>query len=488
MAKVLLLDDEMTMVQMVGELLRAEGHQVLPFTNGVSAADKLSSISPELVIATLGSERARGHVWDVLQKARSLTPPALVIVLTAAVSMDAASEAMRKGAYDCLHKPFTLDDLRLRVQRALSYQTALAENFSLRKQLQPETRFQHVITRSPRMQAILSLIERVADSDYPLLIQGPPGSGKQLLARTIHLNSRRRLAPFIPVRCATFPDDALEAELFGQRKPSFSSDPEGNLGIFRTAEGGTVFLNEVGSLSLPLQAQLLEVLEKRQIQTLGQSAPIRLHVRVLAGSDGPLESRLATGAFARDLYQRLNATPIVLPPLKERPEDIPLLVSHFLEGRIDARNGQPYAITPEALEICCAHGWPGNITELESSIRHACLVCQANTIQASDLPRSIRQPIPAVALQRPSAGRNGHRELPPSSIDLDRASVNPWTDRRESDLVPLKQFLRDQELNYLHKTLAQVDGSKERAAELLGISLATIYRKLSEPDADAEAL
>jgi DNA-binding NtrC family response regulator len=490
MAKVLLVDDEMTMVQMVGELLRSEGHQVIPFTNGLAAAEKLRGLSPELVIATLGSERARTSGWNVLHIARSLSPPPPVIMLATA-SKDTALEAMKKGAYDCLNKPFTLDELKLRVQRALSYQAALTENLSLRKQLQPDQRFPQIITRSPRMQAILNLVERVADLDSPLLIQGQPGTGKQLLARAIHMNSRRHLAPFIPMSCAALPENLLEAELFGERTAQFNSSPKENPGILKEAQSGTIFLERIGSLPLALQGRLLEVLRKREIQVGGEDAAIGIEIRVLAGSDEALEPKLANGTFARELYQRLNVTPIVLPALRERAEDIPLLVSHFLEGKLHARNGKPYAITPEALEACCAYPWPSNVRELETSLQQACLVCQENTIQASDLPRSVQQPATAPHQTNSPEQRNGHREAGASPNESGRGNANPWPERRDvqqppADLVPLKKYLRDQEVDYLYRTLAQVGGSKERAAELLGISLATIYRKLSEPSSASE--
>ena len=491
MAKVLLVDDEMTMVQMVGELLRSEGHQVIPFTNGLVAAEKLRGINPDLVIATLGSERARTNGWNVLQIARSLTPPALVIMLATA-SVDTALLAMKKGAYDCLNQPFTLDELKLRVQRALSYQAALSENLCLRKQLQPEHRFPQIITHSPRMQAILNLVERVAGLDSPLLIQGPSGTGKQLLARSIHMNSRRHLAPFIPMSCAALPEDLLETELFGERNAQFfNSGAKETPGVFKEAESGTIFLDDIGSLTLALQERLLGVLRKREIQAGGQTAPLSIDIRVLAGSDEALEPKLANGTFARELYQRLNVTPIVLPALRERAEDIPLLVSHFLESRLHARSGKPYAITPEALEVCCAYGWPGNVRELESSLQHACLVCQENTIQASDLPRAVQQPSTTPQPTSSPEKRNGHREAAAPQNGSGHGTANPWPERRDSEQppaepVPLKKYLRDQEINYLYRTLAQVGGSKERAAELLGISLATIYRKLSEPSSASE--
>jgi DNA-binding NtrC family response regulator len=486
MAKVLLIDDQMTMVQMLGELLRAEDHQVVPFTNSSAAAEKLASVGPDLIIATVGSERARAALWTVLQRARALTPtPALLLVTTSAGS-DLPLEAMKRGAYDCVSKPFTVEELKLRLQRALSYQAALAENLALRKQLQSDVRFHEIITRSLRMQSVVNLAEHLADSNVPLLLQGPVGTGKRLLARTIHFNSRRRLAPFLCVDCAAVPEDLLEGELFGQRKLLFGTETEEKPGIFKEADSGTVYLSNLGSLPTELQVRLMQWLQRNP--TPGEANPVPLDVRLLASHPETLEAAVNRGTFIRELHAHLNKHPLVLPSLRERAEDVPVLIAHFLQGRIHARSGQPYGITAEALQLCCEYSWPGNIAELENCLHQACLVSQDHNIHPGDLPRIVQQPSASEPdVRTPNNGQTvPERRLAPCH----RVAVPQRTEGTLSsaELVPLKKFLRDQEVYYLQRALAEVGGSKERAAEVLGISLATIYRKLSEPTGACAAL
>ncbi|MFO1501653.1 MAG: sigma-54 dependent transcriptional regulator [Verrucomicrobiota bacterium] len=491
MAKVVLVDDEMTIVQMVGELLRSDGHQVVPFTHGAAAVESFGSFAPDLVIANLSLDKTRTATLAILQKARSLQPPALVITITPAGSMEHALEAIRRGAYDYLVKPFALDELKLRIQRALSYRAALAENVALRKQLGAQSHFTGIIGSTPKIREILSLIERVADSDSPILIQGPAGSGKELIARSVHFHSRRRLAPFVSVSCRLLPENLLEAELFGQKKTLFAPHQEDQIGLVREAEGGTLFLDDFGALSISLQSRLLELLQERRVCAAGDHVPVVVDVRVLAAMQDSAEGLLASGTLNRDLHQRLSEVTVVVPPLRDRSEDVPLLIAHFLEGKLHPRTGKPLSINRPALDLCCHYGWPGNVRELESALEHACILCQDSVIQESDLPRSIQQ-LGAPAMPKVEGPAANRLELPGPRPNRP-SFVHSLTDNRRLDpavgtaeLVPLKQFLRDQEISYLHRTLAQVGGSKERAAEVLRISLATMYRKLSEPDSASD--
>jgi DNA-binding NtrC family response regulator len=489
MAKVLLVDDEMTIVQTVSELLRAEGHQVIPFTHGSAALDKLASLAPELIVVNLCSERARCAGLAVLQKARALNPPGLVLAITATGAMDSALDAMRKGAYDYLGKPFSPEELRLRVQRALAHHAAVSENLALRRQVQPEMPFQQVITCSPKMQSVLQLLERLAGSDTPFLIQGQRGTGKQLLARIIHFKSRRRFAPFFTLSCSALPEALLEVELFGQRKAPFAPATEDRMGLFKEAEGGTILLGDIASLSPSLQSHLIEALDLRQIRPAGGGTSVSIDVRVLAATEEPIERKVASGAFRADLFERLAQPTLCIPPLHDRPEDIPLLIAHFVEGRIHPRTGKAIAVSREAVEVCCAYAWPGNVRELENAIEHACMLCHENTIAPVDLPRTVQQFKTAPQANAPALKPNGFEE-DQHGLGVLTPSLGIATNesKHATDLVPLKKFLRDQEIGYLQRTLAQVGGSKEKAAELLGISLATMYRKLSEPDESPGAL
>src|SRR3984885_1073362 len=248
MAKVLLIDDEVTMVQMVTELLRREGHEVLPFSSYGPAVEALETQTPELVITDLYLEKAKAHGLKILQKARALNPPATVIVITAYGTIETAVDAMKKGAFDYLEKPFKVDDLRLCVQRALSYNVAISENIYLRKQLKKKYQFSQLVGNSSTIQEVFKMIERVADTDSTILILGESGTGKELVARALHFNSRRQFAPFIPINCSALPENLLESELFGHCKGAFTGAINDKKGLFQEADGGTLFLAEIGSM------------------------------------------------------------------------------------------------------------------------------------------------------------------------------------------------------------------------------------------------
>jgi len=490
MAKVLLADDEVTMVQMVTELLRAEGHEVFPFTNGNAALEAIEAVAPELVITDLYLDKTREQGLDILQKARSLNPPAIVILITGFGTIKTALEAMKKGAYDYLEKPFKLDDLKLCIQRALSYSTAISENVYLRKQLKKKYQFSQIVGTSAKMQEVFKMIERVADTDSTILILGESGTGKELVAKALHFNSRRQFSPFVPVNCSALPENLLESELFGHRKGAFTGAINDKKGLFQEADGGTIFLDEVGSMSAMLQSRLLRVLQEKEVRRVGDNVPIYVNVRVVAASNEPLEKRIKDGTFREDLYYRLNVIPIHLPSLRERRDDIPLLVSHFLRDKVHARTGKPFQITRQAMDVLCAHHWPGNVRELENAIERACALCEDSVIRVADLPPTLHQyfkespsdtvfEVPSVPTQTRANPAQalypvGGTPTQPSQAASDATANHP--------LGALKTFLREQELAYLNRALAYTGGDKEKAAELLGISLATLYRKLSEDE------
>src|SRR5437762_7113011 len=381
MAKVLLVDDELTMVQMVAGLLRQGGHDVYPFTDGNAATSALATHAPELVITDLYLDKSRPHGMEILKKARELTPPAVVIVITGFGSIETAKEAMKNGAFDYLEKPFKVDEFTLCVQRALSYNAALTESAYLRKELKKKYQFSQIIGTAPKMQEVFKMVERVADTDSTILIRGESGTGKELVARALHFNSRRQFAPFVPVNCAAIPENLLESELFGHRRGSFTGAITDKKGLFQEADGGTIFLDEIGSMSPLLQSRLLRVLQEREVRRVGENTPIYVNVRVVAATNEPLEQRIKEGTFREDLYYRLNVIPIMMPPLRERVEDLPLLVNHFLRGKVSPRNGQPFQISRAALDSLNAHDWPGNVRELENAIERACALCEDHVIR-----------------------------------------------------------------------------------------------------------
>src|SRR5208283_2517840 len=409
MAKVLLIDDEVTMVQMVAELLRREGHEVFPFSSFNAAVETLEAQRPELVITDLYLDKTPTHGLEILQKARALSPPSTVIVITAYATIETAVDAMKKGAFDYLEKPFKVEDLRLCIQRALSYNEAISENIYLRKQLKKKYQFNQLIGNSPQMQAVFKMIERVADTDSTILILGESGTGKELVARALHFNSRRQFAPFVPINCSALPENLLESELFGHRRGAFTGAINDKKGLFQEADGGTIFLDEVGSMSALLQSRLLRVLQEREVRRVGENTPIYVNVRVVAASNEPLEKRIKEGTFREDLYYRLNVIAIPLPSLRERRDDIPLLVAHFLKGKLHPVTKRPVQVTRQAMEVLCAHAWPGNARELENAIERAMTLCEGGIIQAGDLPPSL---LAIVKTNSPSADASAAMTLP----------------------------------------------------------------------------
>ena len=495
MAKVMVIDDEVTMVQMVTEMLRADGHETFPITNANAALEALESASPELIITDLYLEKGRTAGLEILQKAKALNPPPLVILITAFGTIETAVEAMKKGAYDFLEKPFKLDELRLCVQRALSYNDAISENLYLRKQLKTKYQLNQIIGASPKMQQVFRMIERVADTDSTILILGESGTGKELVARALHFNSRRQFAPFIPINCSALPENLLESELFGHRKGAFTGALSDKKGLFQEADGGTIFLDEVASMSATLQSRLLRVLQEREVRRVGDNIPIYVNVRVLAATNEPLERRLKEGSFREDLYYRLNVISIPLPPLRERKEDIPLLVSHFLKNKLSSRNCKPYQVTKQVMGAFYAHNWPGNVRELENAIERATALCDGNILQLNDVPPAVQvyskdvtssleidTQVWTVTMSPPDSGSSSVA----SGMASGHAPIAGASGSPEGPITSLKTFLRNQEVTHITRALALTGGDKEKASELLGISLATLYRKLTEGEANLD--
>ncbi len=483
MAKVLLIDDEVTILQMVTDLLRNEGHEIFPFNNFAAGMEALESHSPELVITDLYLEKGRARGLEILKKARSLNPPATVLVITGYGTIESAVEAMKMGAYDYIEKPFQVDELRLCIHRALSYNEAVSENVYLRKQLKRKYQFSQIIGNSPKMQEVFRMVERVSVTDSTVLILGQSGTGKELIARALHFNSTRQFAPFIPINCSALPENLLESELFGHRKGSFTGAIHDKKGLFQEADGGTIFLDEIGAMSPTLQSRLLRVLQEKEVRRVGDNVPSFVNVRVLAATHEPLEKRIEENLFREDLYYRLNVISITLPSLCERVEDIPLLVSHFLKNKVQASTGKPFQLTKKVMDTLCHYPWPGNVRELENALERACVLCDAAMIKVSDLPPAVR-----TAKSLSDSAEDDTEifaptfESTPVSALFSNSNSTASANALCAAMPPLKNFLREQELVYLNRALAHTGGDKEKTAELLGVSVATIYRKLSEEE------
>jgi DNA-binding NtrC family response regulator len=484
MARVLLLDDEITMLQMVTELLRSENHEVFPFSNFEAAAEALESQRPDLVVTDLYDKTKHPYGLEMLQRARAITPPATVIMITGFATIETAVDAMKKGAFDYLAKPFKIDDFKLCIRRALSYSEAVSENVYLRKQLKKKYQFNQLIGTSSRMQDVFKMIERVADTDSTVLILGESGTGKELIARALHYNSRRQFAPFVPINCSALPENLLESELFGHRKGAFTGAVTDKKGLFQEADGGTIFLDEIGTMPAVLQSRLLRVLQEKEVRRVGDNVPMTVNVRVLAATNETLESRIKEGSFREDLFYRLNVIPIHMPALRDHREDIPMLVVHFLKGRLNPKNGRPYQITRKALDLLSQHDWPGNVRELENAIERGCALCDDGVVRINDLPPLFKKMAAAsddndeIIEVKPTPPSPSDTQIRTAKEAAAAATMSPTGFAQP--IASLKDFLREQEGAYLNRALAQTGGDKESAAQLLGVSVATLYRKLAE--------
>ena len=497
------MDDEATMVQIVAEMLREDGHEVFPFTQVDPALEAITENQPDLVVTDLYIDKTRAGGLDILAKARSLNPPVTVIMVTGFGSIETAVKAMKEGAYDYIEKPFKLDELRMCVQRALSFNQAISENVYLKKQLRKKYQFDQIVGRSEPMQEVFNMIEKVADTDSTILVLGESGTGKELVAKALHFNSRRQFAPFIPVNCSALPENLLESELFGHRKGAFTGAIHDKVGLFQEADGGTIFLDEVGSMSALLQSRLLRVLQEKEVRRVGDTTPAYVDVRVLAATNEPLEDMIKAGEFREDLYYRLNVISIPLPGLRERKDDIPLLISHFLKEKLNPRTGQPYNVTRHAMDVMSAYEWPGNVRELENAIERACALCEDATVRVRDLPPALQEKALEVTsddtvILKPE-DHKPQADAPTPSERVDQKSIYPLEPGEPraikladgesgapatAQLGPLKNFIKEQESVYIQRILAHTGNDKDKAAEVLGVSLATLYRKLTDDDSN----
>ena len=450
MARILIIDDEPAMVEVIATLCRELGHQPSPFNSAVRAIEALPGLEPQVVIADIKMERVSG--FDVLRACHDLTPLPAVIMITGYASVETAVEAMKLGAYDYVTKPFKIDELQLTIQRALDFQCAVRENVYLKKELKERYKFENIIGASLKMQQVYNLIAKVADTDSTILIQGESGTGKELVARALHFNSRRQHHPFVAINCSALPENLLESELFGHKKGAFTGAVQDKMGLFEEAHHGTIFLDEINSMAQPLQTKLLRVLQERQIRRVGDTKSVAINVRVLAATNESLQEKIRSGGFREDLYYRLAVIPVEIPPLRERLEDIPLLVNHFIQ-KVSAQNAvEPPKIDADALAAFSNYHWPGNVRELENAVERACALCENGVLRMTDLPPQIIRRSGA-----PAADASGKLPIG-QSLDL---------------------YTKDHERQFIEETIRFNDGSRERAAKMLGISMATLYRKLA---------
>uniref|UniRef100_A0A831U6L9 Sigma-54-dependent Fis family transcriptional regulator n=1 Tax=Geobacter metallireducens TaxID=28232 RepID=A0A831U6L9_GEOME len=383
--KILIVDDDVSLRRVLEYNLQEEGYEVLTAGSGEEGLRLFEEAGPTLVVTDLKMPGMGG--FQFLREVKERSPDTVVIVITAFGAVEGAVEAMKAGAYDFITKPFNREALKLTVRKALDMQGLSRENRRLREELSEREEFRSIIGISRPMEEVFRVIDRVADTDATVLITGESGTGKELVARAIHGKSSRRAAPFVAINCAAIPRDLLESELFGHVKGAFTGAVRDKEGRFQQAEGGTLFLDEVGELPVELQSKLLRALQEKEVQPVGGARTARLDVRVVAATNADLEEAIADGRFREDLYYRLSVIPVHLPPLRERKEDIPLLVRHFAAKH----GGASVVFPPETLAVMAAYGWPGNVRELENTVERMLIMRNGDTIPPDDLPEKVRR-------------------------------------------------------------------------------------------------
>ena len=441
--RVLVVDDEPAQRELVAGFLRKHGFDVVLAGGGREAVARFKQEPFDLVLTDQRMPDLSG--LEVLEAVRSASPETAVVIITAYGTIETAVSAVKAGAADYLTKPLNLDDLLHRVHRLRERQRLVTENRELREALTERHRVEGIIGDSGRMQEVLSLVRRVAPSDATVLIRGESGTGKELIARALHYASPRAAGPLVKVNCAALAESLLEAELFGHEKGAFTGAVASRKGRFEMADGGSIFLDEIGDLPPHLQVKLLRVLQEREFERVGSSRPIKVDVRLLAATHRDLEALVREGRFREDLYYRINVVTIMLPPLRERREDLPPLIEHFLRAFAGKNDKSVRGLTREAREALLRYDYPGNIRELENLIERAVVLTRDDVIGVEDLP---------LTLETPASGSGNEAGLIAAVEGLERRMIR--------------------------EALAEADGTQTRAAELLGISERVLRYKLKK--------
>jgi len=436
-SEILIVDDEQSLVDFLTVLCAGEGYEVSSALSFVDARERLARRTPDLVLCDLMMPDGNG--LDLLREMNAQSAPPAVIMMTAYTSTKTAIEAIKLGAYDYLAKPFDVDELKLVVRNALEKRRLAEENLYLRGELAGRYAFKNIVGRSPRMQEVFKLVERVARTSSTVLIQGESGTGKELIARAIHFSSARSDERFLSINCGAMPESLLESELFGHERGAFTGAVRDKKGLFQEANRGTLFLDEIGDMSPTMQVKLLRALQDRVIRRVGGTSEEPVDVRIITATNKDIAERIVTGEFREDLFYRINVLPIQLPPLRERREDIPLLAQHFLSKFGENLEQPPKRISADAMHLLESYSWPGNVRELENLIERAVALSVAPTIGVVDFPDNLAA----------GGGRSpASIVLPDAGLDLEA-----YLDRVRTELVRL--------------ALDRSDGVQTQAAELL---------------------
>jgi len=438
--RILVVDDEESMRDSCRQMLEKDGHEVKVAGDAEGALRLISEQVFDVIILDLRMPGMDG--MELLERIRRDDPQAVVVVITGYATVQSAVEAMKKGAYDFLPKPFAPDEFRLIIKRALEKRKLALENIRLRETLRQTEGEDVIIGRSKPMQEVLKLIEKVSPTDSTVLICGESGTGKELVARAIHRNSKRRNKPFVTVDCGSLVESLFESELFGHVKGSFTGATTTKHGRFELADGGTLFFDEIGNIGINVQAKLLRAIQEREICKVGSSKTVPVDVRIIAATNKDLERGVREGTFREELFYRLSVVPIYLPPLRERMEDVPLLANYFLEKFNKKRGKNIKAISDKAMEALMQHDWPGNVRELENVIERAVVLADGEVIQPRDLSYY------GLTAMAPQASRDWNKSL------------------------------ADVEREHIARTLKRFGGHKGKTAELLGIDRKTLRAKM----------
>ena len=445
--RVLVVDDEENLRLVLRTLLRRHGYEVETAASGEEALGLVDSFGPDYVLTDVRMPKMGG--LDLLATLRAKNHDATVIVMSAYGNVDLALEAMKAGAYDYVQKPFKPDEIVLVLKKAEEREVLRRENRALREEIRKENRFEDILAKSGKMQDIFRTIAKVADYKTTVLITGESGVGKELVAHAIH-NRSGRSGAFIAVNCGAIPENLLESELFGHKKGAFTDAVQDRRGLFEEATGGSLFLDEIGELPLGLQVKLLRVLEDEKIRRLGETRDLQVDVRIIAATHRDLMGETKAGRFREDLFYRLNVLPIHVPPLRERREDIPLLIEHFVHRNNSRLGTDVRGLDSEARRLLYEYGWPGNVRELENTIERAMVLAEGQTVIAADLPERIREARDPVQMQ----------------LATGELSVKKTTRIIEEILI--------------RRALQKTKGNRTRAAELLEISHRALLYKIKD--------
>jgi two-component system response regulator HydG len=439
---ILVADDEKAHRLMLRAHLEREGFDVVEASDGQDAIAKVGERIVNLVLMDIRMPVIDGI--EALKRIRKINTSVPIILMTAYGSIDSAVEALKSGAEDYLTKPLDMDELIIKVKKALRYHQLEEENILYKERLGIRFDFSRIIGTSPVMKELFETLSMVAPTEATILLLGESGTGKELVANAIHQNSPRRERPYVKVNCAALPETLLESELFGHEKGAFTGAIEKKKGRFELADGGTIFLDEIGEMSLPTQTKILRVLQEREFEPVGGTKTIKVDVRIIAATNKQLEQEVSRGKFREDLYYRINVVPIMIPPLRERREDIPLLAGHFLQIYSDKNKRAIRGFEQGVMQAFMQHTWPGNVREIENIVERMVIMARGDTIALDDLP-------PALA----------HHQ-------------------QEEGTRPSPTSLRDVERETIVKTLQQTGGNRTRAAAILGITRKTLQNKIKE--------